>query len=104
MATYTVNAGDSISKIALAVLGDITRWPEIARVNALRPPYVIYPGQILQLPIAAPGPEPAALAPIPATLAPRPAGMPWLRNPLLWVSVVGLAWWWFRGRRGRRRR
>lgn len=63
MKTYTVQTGDSISKIARDVLGDISRWPEIAQLNNLQPMeslvatpyplYLIFPGQTLKLPDAA---------------------------------------------------
>jgi len=47
---YTVKTGDSLSKIARDVLGDMKRWPEIARLNRLTPPYVIHPNENLLLP------------------------------------------------------
>lgn len=37
----TVHAGDSLRLIALRELGDALRWGEIARLNELRPPYLI---------------------------------------------------------------
>jgi LysM repeat protein len=48
---YTVLPGDSISKIARDVLGDINLWPEIARLNNLANAALIYPGQVLTLPV-----------------------------------------------------
>lgn len=48
--TYTVQEGDSLSKIARDVMGDMNRWPEIADANGISDPYVIYPGQVLTLP------------------------------------------------------
>lgn len=50
MEFYTVKAGESLSIIARDVLNDISRWPDIARVNNLVSPYTIYPGQQLILP------------------------------------------------------
>ena len=47
---YTVKSGDSISIIARDVLGDIDRWPELAYMNQLVPPYIIRPGMILAMP------------------------------------------------------
>jgi LysM repeat protein len=44
---YTVQAGDSISVIAKR-FG--IYWPALATANALRWPYTIYPGQVLNLP------------------------------------------------------
>lgn len=45
--TYTVQKGDALSEIG-AKLG--LSWQEIARINAISPPYTIYPGQKLLLP------------------------------------------------------
>lgn len=50
MATYTVRAGDTLSLIARQALGDLNRWPEIARLNKLSSPYTIRVGQTLALP------------------------------------------------------
>lgn len=36
-----VQAGDTLRMIALRELGDAMRWPEIADLNELRPPYII---------------------------------------------------------------
>jgi hypothetical protein len=47
---YTVRAGDTLSKIARDVLGNMNRWPEIAKLNNITVPYVIEIGQVLQLP------------------------------------------------------
>lgn len=61
--SYTVKAGDTLSMIARNVLRDVNRWPEIARLNALRSPYTIRVGQVLTLPsvpsaVASPAPVP----------------------------------------------
>lgn len=47
---YIVKSGDTISKIARDVLGDISMWPQIAATNNITAPYTIFPNQILQLP------------------------------------------------------
>ncbi|HEY9900014.1 MAG TPA: LysM peptidoglycan-binding domain-containing protein [Pantanalinema sp.] len=66
---YTVQKGDSLSKIAQAVLGDGSRWPEIYAANrdVLSDPNRIYPGQQLKIPgakgQAAPAQAPASPAP-----------------------------------------
>lgn len=48
---YTVKRGDSLSKIAQEQLGDASRWPEIAQINAISNPDLIHPGQQLRLPV-----------------------------------------------------
>lgn len=89
---YTVQPEDSLSKIAARELNDMTRWPEIARLNRLAPPYVIHPNELLLLP--APAPVPAA-APVPG---PPAADGVWgfMKRNWLWFVIgaglmVGLA-------------
>lgn len=48
--TYTVKSGDSLWKIAKLQLGNGNRYKEIAELNLLKNPNLIYPGQILKLP------------------------------------------------------
>ena len=50
--TYTVVAGDSLSKIAKKLLGDSNRWREIHQLNAdtVKNPNLIHPGQVLKIP------------------------------------------------------
>ncbi len=49
---YTVESGDSLSKIAKAHYGDAMRYPEIFEANKpmLTHPDKIYPGQVLRIP------------------------------------------------------
>lgn len=47
---YIVKEGDSLSKIARDVLGNIELWPVIAAMNNIINPDLIFPGQSLQLP------------------------------------------------------
>jgi len=51
---YTVKKGDSLSKIAKAVLGDATKWPKLFEANkeVIKNPDLIYPGQQLRIPKA----------------------------------------------------
>jgi nucleoid-associated protein YgaU len=50
--TYTVVAGDSLSKIAKKIYGDANRWKEIWEANKdkVRNPDLIHPGQELKIP------------------------------------------------------
>ena len=50
--TYTVVAGDSLSKIARKVYGDAGRWKEIFEANrdTIKNPDLIHPGQSLKIP------------------------------------------------------
>ncbi|MEU5108463.1 LysM peptidoglycan-binding domain-containing protein [Streptomyces sp. NPDC021354] len=55
-ATVTVEPGDSLSHIADDELDDPTAWPKIYKINrdTIDDPNLIYPGQHLKLPTAAP--------------------------------------------------
>jgi nucleoid-associated protein YgaU len=50
--TYTVVSGDSLSRIAKHVYGDVNRWHDIFNANRdlLDNPDKIQPGQVLKLP------------------------------------------------------
>lgn len=50
--TYTVQKGDSLSKIAKQELGDANAWQKIfdANKDVLDDPDKIFPGQVLKLP------------------------------------------------------
>lgn len=52
--TYTVVAGDSLSKIAKRTYGDANRWRAIFELNKdiIKNPDLIFPGQVLTLPEA----------------------------------------------------
>lgn len=111
MTTYTVKSGDSLSRIAANVLGNMAQWPQIASLNSISAPYVIYPGQVLQLPGAGPaaGPTesimpisimPVAVAPgvrkFPAPGAPASSGIvDWIMaNKMLvggGIALVGVS-------------
>ena len=49
---YTVESGDSLSKIAKEVYGDAMKYPVIFEANKpmLKDPDKIYPGQVLRIP------------------------------------------------------
>jgi len=50
--TYTVVAGDSLSRIAKKIYGSANRWKEIWEANRdqIKNPDLIHPGQILKIP------------------------------------------------------
>ena len=50
--TYTVVAGDNLSKIAKKLLGNAGRWREIHELNkdVIKNPDLIHPGQVLKIP------------------------------------------------------
>ncbi len=52
--SYTVVAGDSLSKIAKHFYGDANKWPRIHEANRdqIKNPDLIYPGQKLRIPTA----------------------------------------------------
>ena len=52
---YTVQKGDSLSKIAKDHYGDASKYPQIFEANKpmLKDPDKIYPGQVLRIPPAA---------------------------------------------------
>ena len=52
--TYTVVAGDSLSKIAKKFYGDGTKWKRIFEANreTVKNPDLIHPGQVLTIPDA----------------------------------------------------
>jgi LysM repeat protein len=57
--TYTVQRGDTLSKIAQRTLGNGGRWKEIFDANRdqLNNPNLIYPGTVLKVPGQAPAPS-----------------------------------------------
>lgn len=52
--TYTVAAGDSLSKIAKKFYGDGNKWKQIFEANrdTVKNPDLIHPGQVLKIPQA----------------------------------------------------
>lgn len=48
--TYTVVSGDTLWHIAKRTLGDGNRYGEIAKINNISNPDLIYPGKVLKLP------------------------------------------------------
>ena len=52
--TYTVKAGDSLSKIAKQLYGDANKWRTIYQANRdlIKNPDLIHPGQVLTIPPA----------------------------------------------------
>lgn len=73
--TYTVKKGDNLWNISDAKLGDPTRWKTIYAMNKdqIKNPDLIYPKQVLKLPIAVAQPaQPAPVEPTPAPVQEQP--------------------------------
>ena len=51
---YVVKPGDTLLTISKAQLGDSNRWPEIAQLNKIGPPYRVEVGQTLKIPTTLP--------------------------------------------------
>lgn len=47
--TYTVKSGDTLWAIAKKELGDGSKYTELAKLNNIKNPNLIYPGQVLRL-------------------------------------------------------
>lgn len=71
--TYTVQRGDSLSRIAQRVYGDSRKYPLIQQANNLSDPGRIWVGQVLVIPPLADGT--VAAAPV-VTPSPRPTAPP----------------------------
>lgn len=84
---YTVKQGDTLSKIARDVLGNMALWPAIAELNELKNPDLIFPGQVLILPDKL---EPLTPATQPTT---QQAGVPAWLGWLLALSIGGGLLW-----------
>lgn len=93
---YQVQPGDTLISIARDKLREEPRWQEIAYINSLSQPYIIYPGQLIMLPsldeplefvITAPiaKPDDAATPKVDFKLSPAELG--------LLVGGVALLWW-----------
>ncbi len=67
--TYTVQPGDSLSKIARQMYNDPTKYPLIQKANNLANPSQIHVGQVLVIPPLA-GASPTPPAPAPPTAPP----------------------------------
>ncbi len=48
--SYTVKTGDNLGILAGDLLADPRKWPELARLNGLKNPNLILPGQVLDVP------------------------------------------------------
>lgn len=46
--TYTVRSGDTLWRICARELGDGSRYPEVARLNGITNPNLIFPGQVIK--------------------------------------------------------
>ena len=83
--TYTVKKGDNLWNISKANLGTPIKWPSIYDLNKdqIKNPDLIYPNQVLKLPIAVQHPTPEPEQPVqeppannPPAVTPTPPGVP----------------------------
>lgn len=82
--TYVVKSGDSLSAIARDELDNIDLWSSIAKLNGINPPYVIVPGQILELP-------PKGTTVTPPVATPPAAVSSWSSNSTIVFPLVAVA-------------
>lgn len=87
---YEVKSGQNLTVIAGAALGDRNRWKEIAHLNNISHPYIIYPGQILELPHETDSDIVEVTLPTAAALATRTAGFN-ISPATVLLLVVGAA-------------
>jgi hypothetical protein len=48
--SYTIQSGDILQNVARNLLADPQKWNELARLNGLKNPNLIFPGQVLDVP------------------------------------------------------
>jgi hypothetical protein len=48
--SYTVKQGDILQNLARELLTDARQWPQLARLNGMKDPNRIYPGQVIDVP------------------------------------------------------
>ncbi len=87
--SHTVERGDTLSKIAQQY---DKSWRRLAKINKLRPPYVIHPGQVIYLgktykesPVVQPTPRPVVRKPI---LPPAPTYQPPVYQPPVYQPPI----------------
>jgi len=70
--TYTIKSGDTLEKVAQKLLGDGSKWQDIAKLNPGVDPTRLMVGQKITVPkgAAKPAPAPALPAPAPAPVIP----------------------------------
>ena len=95
---YKVKSGENLTVIAEAALGDRTRWTEIAALNNLTHPYIIYPGQVLELPAERESEITEVELPTAAALATERAGFSFSPATVM-LLVAGAALLFFTQRR-----
>jgi len=87
---YEVKSGQNLTVIAEAALGDKNRWKEIAFLNSISHPYIIYPGQVLELPSESDSDIVEVTLPTAAALATQRAGFSFSPATVI-LFVVGAA-------------
>ncbi len=49
-ASYTVKTGDTLQGLSSSLLNEPSKWGEVAKLNGLKNPNLIYPGQVIDVP------------------------------------------------------
>lgn len=95
MEIYQVKSGDTLSIIARDVLNDLSRWPDIARLNNIAAPYTIFPGMQLIMPdVTVPGP---VVVPAGETGPPAPTRTPPARAAAFDLANIEPTTWLYLG-------
>ena len=91
-ATYTVQRGDTLGRIATRFYGDARKYPLIQRANNIANPSLIWVNQVLVIPPASGNASVTTTTPPPPTLPPPPVTPPPVRTgappkpPIQWVG------------------
>lgn len=94
MRLYQAQGGDTLQSLAKTLLGDRSRWQELAYINGLEHPYWLTPGTVLQIPDDT---QPLEILVTKGTAPPpaQPASMPAFGWPAA-AAILALLWLMYR--------
>lgn len=92
---YTVKSGDTLYKIAQNYnsMGDTTTWQWIADLNNIQPPYLIFPGQVLEVPLTSVSGNVVVTPPPTTQISPgqtETVNLTVKNNEVFWVAVLSI--------------